>query len=413
MPRQYSPKYKQTQITGFYSKGKGKHRKVIPLSKHGSKRQGKKRMQIASVIQPTKPTVKALTGKAERVQQAQEAEQKYEQIQQQIVNEIQAYKPIGRLNEYGLLVGRQSRELDKYDVVHTPFGEYVFKKGKAPNKAQAESWNNMNKRANMELTKGTSLRMGAFDEPRLNTTTGNFKVVEHGREMRAKGLLDPEEEHRLKVLEKFWADNPQLDKQHGAGLYVAKDKIKPLDEPPKYKSEKKVDPLLKAEKAAVKDEVKGEKEYKDMAKQAKKEGHPKDAKVFESHAKDEKRHGKEDAEIVAKQEKEKAKEPSVKVEYTPVEQKPQRQSTNKGQDMPTASEIETEAYRLYMVDNHGNANVTTTPERHELIEEGYIKAAQHHLMATGEQNELEKAYIENLNRDLAEHGYIAVPIGSM
>jgi hypothetical protein len=104
------------------------------------------------------------------------------------------------------------------------------------------------------------------------------------------------------------------------------------------------------------------------------------------------------------------KKPSHTTEYHPVEHKePKTKHINpsEGRDMPTREDIEAEAHRLYLMDNHNNTNVTTTPERHELQEEGYLKAAQHHLMATGEQNDLEAAYIENLKRDLEEHGYTA------
>jgi len=52
--------------------------------------------------------------------------------------------------------------------------------------------------------------------------------------------------------------------------------------------------LFKKEKAAVKDEAQGVKDYKELANLAKKEGRPNAAKLFTSHAKDEHRHGKED-----------------------------------------------------------------------------------------------------------------------
>lgn len=55
----------------------------------------------------------------------------------------------------------------------------------------------------------------------------------------------------------------------------------------------------KAEKAAVKEEIQGHKDYLRMAEEADREGRREDAKVFRSHATDEARHAREDAKIVA------------------------------------------------------------------------------------------------------------------
>ena len=102
------------------------------------------------------------------------------------------------------------------------------------------------------------------------------------------------------------------------------------------------------------------------------------------------------------------KPPSHTTEYHLVEKNPKRESISEGRDMPTTSEVEEEAYRMYMRDNRDQD--FNMPERHELQEEGYLKAAQHKLMATGEQKELEKGYIENVKRDLEEHGYTIIPL---
>ena len=55
---------------------------------------------------------------------------------------------------------------------------------------------------------------------------------------------------------------------------------------------------MRSQKAAVKDEAKGTKDYKRLAAIAKKEGRPKDAKIYLNHAKDEARHKREDQKIV-------------------------------------------------------------------------------------------------------------------
>jgi rubrerythrin len=60
---------------------------------------------------------------------------------------------------------------------------------------------------------------------------------------------------------------------------------------------------MRSQRAAVKDESKGERDYKQLAAVAKKEGRLKDAKVFLSHARDEARHKREDQRIVNRRKK--------------------------------------------------------------------------------------------------------------
>lgn len=58
--------------------------------------------------------------------------------------------------------------------------------------------------------------------------------------------------------------------------------------------------LRKAERAAVTDEKHGALEYEKMAAMELHIGHKKDARVYKSHAKDERRHRREDKKIVTK-----------------------------------------------------------------------------------------------------------------
>ena len=62
--------------------------------------------------------------------------------------------------------------------------------------------------------------------------------------------------------------------------------------------------------------------------------------------------------------------------------------------MPSKEEIEAEAYRLYSMDNQNNENITTSPERAELAEEGYLKEAQRNLMASGKRTSWKKRTLE-------------------
>ena len=60
---------------------------------------------------------------------------------------------------------------------------------------------------------------------------------------------------------------------------------------------------LRSERAAVKDEAKGTRDYKRLAAIAKKEGRPQDAKIYLAHARDEARHKREDQKIVKRRKK--------------------------------------------------------------------------------------------------------------
>jgi rubrerythrin len=59
----------------------------------------------------------------------------------------------------------------------------------------------------------------------------------------------------------------------------------------------KMKKMVKKQKAAVHDEMVGAKAYDLLAKEEKEAGHPGHVKTFKSHAKDERRHKKEDAKI--------------------------------------------------------------------------------------------------------------------
>jgi len=80
---------------------------------------------------------------------------------------------------------------------------------------------------------------------------------------------------------------------------------------------------------------------------------------------------------------------------------------SKPKTLPSREEIEEEAYRMYMMDN---PQFDTSPERNELSEEGYLKAAQQNLMSTGTEKQMTDDYIKYLKQDLEERGYTVVPM---
>ena len=57
--------------------------------------------------------------------------------------------------------------------------------------------------------------------------------------------------------------------------------------------------MKRKERAMVKDESEGEQKYRQLAEEARREGRLDDAKIYEQHARDEARHRREDAQIVA------------------------------------------------------------------------------------------------------------------
>lgn len=116
---------------------------------------------------------------------------------------------------------------------------------------------------------------------------------------------------------------------------------------------------------------------------------------------------------IEKPKSETKKKPKVKITYHKIKPKKEKEKvrtirlSEESKTMPNRDEIEAEAYRMYMMDN---PHFDTTPERDELSEEGYLRAAQRNLMSTGKAKDLEHDYINYLKRDLEERGYTIVPM---
>jgi len=123
--------------------------------------------------------------------------------------------------------------------------------------------------------------------------------------------------------------------------------------------------------------------------------------------------GKAEAKKTEKQPKKPKKQPSkpepVEKEVKPPKPKPvvKEIKPSKPKTLPSREEIEEEAYRMYMMDN---PQFDTSPERNELSEEGYLKAAQQNLMSTGTEQQMTDDYLNYLKRDLEERGYTIVAV---
>jgi len=110
-----------------------------------------------------------------------------------------------------------------------------------------------------------------------------------------------------------------------------------------------------------------------------------------------------------KTEKQPSKPEPVEKEVKPPKPKPvvKEIKPSKPKTLPSREEIEEEAYRMYMMDN---PQFDTSPERNELSEEGYLKAAQQNLMSTGTEQQMTDDYLNYLKRDLEERGYTIVAV---
>jgi len=123
--------------------------------------------------------------------------------------------------------------------------------------------------------------------------------------------------------------------------------------------------------------------------------------------------GKAEAIKTPKQPKKSKKQPSkpepVEKEVKPPKPKPvvKEIKPSKPKTLPSREEIEEEAYRMYMMDN---PQFDTSPERNELSEEGYLRAAQQNLMSTGTEQQMTDDYLNYLKRDLEERGYTIVAV---
>jgi hypothetical protein len=163
----------------------------------------------------------AETGADQRLKMAKELQEKAYKINTKIFAEIYSFKPLGRMTELGEALGA---EPPKGKAVITPLGTYVFAKNRVPDNQAVEKWRIQHAESE-RLSQASARYSSVFLEPRPNTVTGNFRVVEEGRFFREKGLLSPEEEQHLTQLEQFWASHPDLDREKGWGVYREGGKI--------------------------------------------------------------------------------------------------------------------------------------------------------------------------------------------
>ncbi len=135
-------------------------------------------------------------------------------IDRNVYTAIRDFRPLGIMSEIGMLMGAQPRKGVRVD---TPFGAYVFDDKRVPSKEMVDSWYAQHKEAETIHTLAVEYAFGLEAHP--NTVTGNFRVVEHARRLRALWMLSLEEEQILNALEKYWQEHPELDRQKGYGIW--------------------------------------------------------------------------------------------------------------------------------------------------------------------------------------------------
>ena len=142
-----------------------------------------------------------------------------DEIDRNIITEIQSFRPLGAMSEFAeVMMGAGMRGPKKGEPVRTPFGTIVFNEKRVPSKDRVARWDAEHEKAE-ELRKIVPEYAFAL-EARPNTTTGNFRVVEHARRLKAQGLLSTEEEKVLDALERYWQSHPELDREKGYGIWA-------------------------------------------------------------------------------------------------------------------------------------------------------------------------------------------------
>lgn len=135
-------------------------------------------------------------------------------ITRKMFTEIQSFRPLGVMSEFSQAMGAQPRKGVRID---TPIGATIFDEKRVPSKERVERWYAEHKEAERIRT---LIPEYAFSlEPRPNTVTGNYRVVEHAQRLKAQGLLTPDEEKILEALEKYWQEHPEFDRQKGYGVW--------------------------------------------------------------------------------------------------------------------------------------------------------------------------------------------------
>lgn len=155
-----------------------------------------------------------MNGKEKRLQKQKELRDKADSLKSEVYQEIMAYKPMGKMGEFAEVMGGLLKRGVAYG---TPIGTMVFAKNRAPTSEQLKSWE---KRFNdaSEL-KALDLEWSISDNPIINHTIGNYRVVEQGKKLFQEGLLDDSEIKTFKIMEKFWDDHSELDKDKDSGCW--------------------------------------------------------------------------------------------------------------------------------------------------------------------------------------------------
>lgn len=144
-------------------------------------------------------------GKQEREKIRKELNHKAFELSRSIGDEVMSYRPIGRQSDVAVAIGLKPK---RGVAISTPAGDYVFAKARIPSKETVKKWFTISEEVNKLRDK--AIRCDFFIcGP--NTTIGNIRVLEHGKELASESLLSKDELDFVRRLEDFWTKYPEAD----------------------------------------------------------------------------------------------------------------------------------------------------------------------------------------------------------
>lgn len=177
-----------------------------------------------------KKSIEEKIGKEKRLELQKELKEQSQKIRSQVFEEISKYKPLGTANELALVIGAKPKK--GQELVSILGNVYAFKEGNAPTQEKVKEWESLYNKAN-ELD-NKAIRLGfSVEEP--GRTIGNKRVLEQGKELKEKGLLNKEEIEFVDKLEEFWKKHPDAE----TGIVQKDGSIRPIEEVRKEREEAK------------------------------------------------------------------------------------------------------------------------------------------------------------------------------
>jgi hypothetical protein len=122
--------------------------------------------------------------------------------------EIHAYRPMGRIGEWGEVLGVRPTRGVAISIHH--FGTLVFAKARTPKADVVARWEAAMKEADALMTEQAGLDFfGVIVRP--NCTIGNLHAHKRNVQLQRDGLTSPDEDAYIAMVGEFWAAHPNAD----------------------------------------------------------------------------------------------------------------------------------------------------------------------------------------------------------